>query len=170
MDLACRRKIPTLWDGFSRASGLANWFPRSRLFAGYNLTFLDEDDSYDVGAINGAFMMGKRKAFDEVGLFDEEFFMYGDDLDLCYRFTRAGYRVVYDGRVSITHLKGISVAKDYDRMSRAIFDANKTFFLKHFNREGRWMVRLKYDLAFGAWKWVARFRNRVRGHRGVRPR
>ena len=169
MDLACRRKIPTLWDGFCRASGLAGRFPRSRIVAGYSLTHLDAEGTYDVGAINGAFMMGRRNAFDEVGLFDERFFMYGDDLDLCYRFTRAGYRVVYDGRVSITHLKGVSVAKDYDRMSRAIFDANKAFYLKHFNRENRWLVRLKYGLAFGVWKRVARFRARLRGHRRVRP-
>ena len=169
MDLACRRKIPTLWDGFCRASGLAGWFPRSRVFAGYNLTYLDPDGTYDVGAINGAFMMGRREAFEKVGLFDEDFFMYGDDLDLCYRFTLAGCRVVYDGRVSITHLKGTSVAKDYDRMSKAIFDANKAFFLKHFNPQGSRFIRLKYDLAFGAWKLVARLRARLTGHRRVKP-
>ncbi|RKX33934.1 MAG: glycosyltransferase family 2 protein [Verrucomicrobia bacterium] len=169
MDLACRRKIPNLWDGFCRASGLAGRFPRSRLCAGYNLTYLDDEETYDVGAINGAFMMGRRTVFEEVGLFDEDFFMYGDDLDLCYRFAAAGYRVVYDGRVSITHLKGTSVARDYDRMSEAIFDANKAFYLKHFNRKDRFLVRLKYGLAFGLWKWVARFRAGFRGHRRVRP-
>ncbi len=169
MDLACRRKMPTLWDGFCRASGLAGLFPRSRLFAGYNLTCLDDDGTYDVGAINGAFMMGRRTVFEEVGLFDVDFFMYGDDLDLCYRFTRAGFSVVYDGRVSITHLKGTSVAKDYDRMSAAIFEANKTFFLKHFNPDNRAWVRWKYDLAFGIWKVVARTRARLSGHRRVRP-
>ena len=169
MDLACRRKIPTLWDGFCRASGLAGRFPGSQLFAGYNLTYLDEKDTYDVGAINGAFMMGRRKVFEEVGLFDEDFFMYGDDLDLCYRFTRAGYRVVYDGRVSITHLKGTSVARDYNRMSKAIFDANKAFFLKHFNPGNRAWVRWKYGLAFGIWKLVARIRARLFGYRRVRP-
>jgi N-acetylglucosaminyl-diphospho-decaprenol L-rhamnosyltransferase len=169
MDLACRRKIPTLWDGFCRASGLAGLLPGSRLFAGYNLTCLDEMDTYDVGAINGAFMMGRRKVFEEVGLFDEDFFMYGDDLDLCYRFTQAGSRVVYDGRVSITHLKGTSVAKDYDRMSKAIFDANKAFFLKHFNPRASRLTRLKYDLAFGAWKLVSRLWAHVSGHRRVKP-
>jgi len=169
MDLACRRKIPTLWDGFCRASGLAGRFPRTRLFAGYNLTYLDEAETYEVGAINGAFMMGRRTAFEEVGLFDESFFMYGDDLDLCYRFTEADYRVVYDGRVSLTHLKGTSVAKDYERMSQAIFDANKAFFLKHFNPGGRRSVRVKYGLAFGAWKAAARLRAHLRGHRRVRP-
>lgn len=169
MDLACRRKIPSLWDGFCRAVGLAEWFPQSKRFAGYNLTYLDPDDTCDVGAINGAFMMGRREAFEQVGLFDEEFFMYGDDLDLCYRSAQAGYRVVYDGQTSIVHLKGTSVAKDYERMSKTIFDANKAFYLKHFNPHDSRLIRLKYDLAFGAWKTVSRFRARLSGSRRVKP-
>jgi GT2 family glycosyltransferase len=169
MDLACRRSIPTLWDGFCRASGLAAAFPRTRLFAGYNLTYLPADGTYDVGAINGAFMMTRRAVLEKTGLFDEEFFMYGDDLDLCIRVARAGYRIVYDGRVQIVHLKGLSVAKDYDRMARAIFDANKQVFLKHFNPRGSRLVRWKYEIAFGLWKAVALVRARLHGHRRVRP-
>lgn len=172
MDLACRRGIPTLWDGFCRASGLAGKWPRVRLFAGYNLTHLPEGESYEVGAINGAFMMGSRRLLDEHvapdgAVFDERFFMYGDDLDLCIRVGRAGFRIVYDGRVQITHLKGTSVAKDFDGMSRAIFDANREVFLKHFARS-TW-ARWKYAVAFGAWKGIALARAKLRGHRKVRP-
>ena len=169
MDLACRRSIPTLWDGFCRATGLAAAFPRTALFAGYNLTHLPADGTYDVGAINGAFMMTRREVLDRVGLFDETFFMYGDDLDLCIRVARAGYRIVYDGRVQIIHLKGMSVARDYERMARAIFDANRDVYLKHFNPRGSTLVRWKYQLAFGAWKTLARFRTRLTGSRRVRP-
>ncbi len=189
MDLACRRSIPTLWDGFCRATGLAAAFPRARLLAGYNLTHLPADGTYDVGAINGAFMMGRREVLERVAggaregvaevragarsrgpaVFDEAFFMYGDDLDLCIRVARAGYRIVYDGRVQITHLKGLSVGKDYERMARAIFDANRNVFLKHFNPRGARLVRWKYELAFGAWKLLARLRARMRGYRKVKP-
>lgn len=177
MDLACRRGIPTLWDGFCRASGLAAKWPRSAWAAGYNLTFLPENESYDVGAINGAFMMGARWLFAEEvaedgAVFDESFFMYGDDLDLCIRVGRAGFRIVYDGSVRITHLKGVSVAKDFDVMSRAIFDANREVFLKHFVPVGAWwagLVRLKYAVAFGVWKAIALTRAKLRGHRKVRP-
>ena len=169
MDLACRRSIPTLWDGFCRASGLAAALPRTRLFAGYNLTNLPEDGTYDVGAINGAFMMTRREVLERVGLFDEAFFMYGDDLDLCIRVARTGYRIVYDGRWAITHLKGRSVARDYDRMARAIFDANRQVYLKHFNPRGSRLVRWKYTAAFGLWKAIALWRARARGHRQVRP-
>ncbi len=171
MDLACRRSIPTLWDGFCRAVGLAAAFPRTAFFSGYNLTHLSADGTWAVGAINGAFMLAPRAALVAVApdgrVFDERFFMYGDDLDLCIRMARAGWKIVYDGRVRITHLKGVSVAKDYDRMARAIFDANRDVYLKHFG--GSWFARWKYSAAFGAWKWIALARARLRGHEQVRP-
>ncbi len=173
MDLACRRSIPTLWDGFCRASGLATRFPQQAAFAGYNLTHLPEAGTYDVGAINGAFMLAPRRVLETVApdgkVFDESFFMYGDDLDLCIRVSRSGWRIVYDGSVQITHLKGLSVAKNYEAMSRAIFDANRDVYLKHFNPRNRMLVRWKYLAMFGAWKHLARLRARLRGHRRVRP-
>jgi GT2 family glycosyltransferase len=169
MDLASRRAIPTLWDGFCRASGLAAAFPRTARFAGYNLTHLPENGTHDVGAVNGAFMMTRRAVLDRVGLFDEAFFMYGDDLDLCIRMARAGYRIVYDGRVQIIHLKGLSVAKNWEAMSTAIFDANREVYLKHFNPRGSALVRWKYQLAFGAWKKMALVVARLSRYRRVKP-
>ena len=167
MDLACRRSIPTLWDGFCRASGLATAFSRRALFSSYNLTHLPETETYPVGAINGAFMLARREVLETTGVFDENFFMYGDDLDLCIRVTKAGWKIVYDGRVSITHLKGQSVAKDYEQMSTAIFDANRDVYLKHFGHSA--FGRGKWRAMFGLWKSVALLRARFRGHRKVRP-
>lgn len=178
MDLACRRSIPTLWDGFCRASGLAARFSKSAWAAGYNLTHLDEGGTYEVGAINGAFMLGRREVFEAVAergadgraqVFDERFFMYGDDLDLCIRVARGGWRIVYDGRVAITHLKGQSVAKSYEAMSAAIFDANRDVYLKHFNPRGSRWVAWKWRSAFAAWKAVSRAKARLRGYRQVKP-
>ena len=175
MDLACRRSIPTIWDGFCRGAGLAARFPKTKVFTGYNLTNLPEEETYDVGAINGAFMLGRREVFEKVaapkpyGVFDENFFMYGDDLDLCIRVAKAGYRIVYDGREKITHLKGQSVAKDYERMSAAIFDANRDVYLKHFNPHNLPWIRWKYIAAFGVWKHVAKLRARLHEHQRVRP-
>lgn len=175
MDLACRRSIPTLWDGFCRASGLAAAWPHTAMFARYNLTHLPADETYQVGAINGAFMLARRAVLAQVAapaapaVFDEHFFMYGDDLDLCIRVARAGFRVVYDGRVRITHLKGQSVAKEYELMTQAIFDANRDVYLKHFNPHDSALVRWKYTAAFGLWKRVSRWRARRRGYRRVRP-
>jgi N-acetylglucosaminyl-diphospho-decaprenol L-rhamnosyltransferase len=175
LDAACRRSIPTLWDGFCRASGLAAAFPTTALFSGYNLSHRPPEETYDVGAINGAFMLGRRAVVEQVaeprphGVFDERFFMYGDDLDLCIRVAKAGFRIVYDGSVEITHLKGVSVAKDYARMSAAIFDANRDVYLKHFNPRHSILVEWTYCLAFGMWKAVSRVLARLRGHRRVKP-
>jgi GT2 family glycosyltransferase len=173
MDLACRRSMPTAWDGFCRASGLAARWPKMSLFSGYNLTHLPENGTYEVGAINGAFMLGRREVLAQVAdpepplVFDENFFMYGDDLDLCARVHRAGYRIVYDGSHEIVHLKGQSVARDYDAMSTAIFDTNRDVYLKHFAPHA--LARMKWKLMFGAWKRVALWRARRRGHQRVRP-
>jgi len=167
MDAACRRGIPTAWDGFCRASGLAAAFPGTALFTGYNLTHLPKEGTYEVGALNGAFMLGRRALFEEIGLFDEKFFMYGDDLDLCIRVARAGYRIVYDGSQRITHLKGLSVAKEFERMSAAIFDANRDVYLKHFGRSS--FARAKWRMMFGLWKRIALWRARRSGHRQVKP-
>ncbi len=186
MDLACRRSIPSLWDGFCRASGLAARFHDKAWAAGYNLTHLDEGGTYQVGAINGAFMLGRREVFEAVAsfaeaseteraadgrahVFDERFFMYGDDLDLCIRVAKAGWRVVYDGREQVVHLKGLSVAKNREAMAAAIFDANRDVYLKHFNPRRSVWVRWKWTLAFGLWKRVSGWRARRRGYQRVRP-
>lgn len=173
MDLACRRSLPTAWDGFCRASGLAARFPGSRWFAGYNLTYLPDDETYPVGAINGAFMMGRRQLFEEIaepkpdGVFDANFFMYGDDLDLCARVAANRLKIVYDGRHEIVHLKGQSVGRDFDAMSTAIFDANRDVYLKHFAPTV--FARWKWRMMFGLWKRVSLWRAKRQGHRKVRP-
>ena len=112
--------------------------------------------------------MLEQLAPDRAG-FNERFFMYGDDLDLCIRVARAGWKIVYDGSVEIIHLKGMSVARDFEVMSRTIFDANRDVFLKHFNPRGSALVHWKYVAAFGAWKAVARIKAALSGYRRVRP-
>ena len=112
-------------------------------------------------------MLGRREVFEQTGQFDEAFFMYGDDLDLCIRVARAGFKIVYDGRVTLTHLKGLSVARDLDRMATAIFDANRDVYLKHFGTSA--FARAKWRAMFGLWKRVALLRAKWRGHRAVRP-
>lgn len=173
MDLACRRSIPTAWDGFCRATGLSARFPHHRLFGGYNLTYLPDKGTYDVGAINGAFMLAPRRVLAAVApdgaVFDERFFMYGDDLELCLRVAHAGWRIVYDGAVSIIHLKGVSVAKDRDAMADLLFDGARDAYLKHLNPADSTLVRWRYIVLFDLWKRLARLKARLRGYRGVRP-
>ncbi|MCL6444331.1 MAG: glycosyltransferase family 2 protein [Alicyclobacillus sp.] len=130
LDLACRRSLPTLWNSFCRFSRLSFIFPRSRLFAGYNLTYLDEYGSYDVECLCGAFMMVPRRVYEAVGGLDEDFFMYGEDVDWCCRILRGGYRIRYEGSVETLHLKGGSGGRRTPRSKRAFYGAIWLYFTK----------------------------------------
>ncbi len=110
LQLACRRSIPTLGVALSRLSGLSFLFPRSRVFGRYNLTYLDPEISHPVEAVSGSFLLITREAFDAVGGFDEDYFLYAEDLDLCLRVARSGREIWYCGQTSIVHHKGQSAA------------------------------------------------------------
>jgi GT2 family glycosyltransferase len=169
MDLACRRAVPTVWDGVTRSTGLSRLFPHLKWFAGYNLTYLPDNETYQVGAVNGAFMMMRSSLFSRIGAFDESFFMYGEDLDLCLRCSKEGFKVVYDGRCSIIHIKGSSSRKVYRTMSKALFTGTKQFYLKHFNPRNSRVVRWKYDALFWLWSVFASAMGAIKGHKAARP-
>ena len=169
LDLACRRAIPTAWDGFTRASGLAKKFPRSRLFAGYNLTWMPEEGTYPVGSVNGAFMLTSRRVLSRIGLFDERFFMYAEDLDLCLRCSQAGYQVIYDGSHSILHLKGQSSRQNSQMLADCVFTSTRDLYLKHFNIQNSLLTRAKYTFLFWLWSRVNRLRKKRAHHTEARP-
>jgi len=110
LQLACRRSIPTLGVALSRLSGMSILFPQSKVFGRYNLTFLDPEVSSPVEAVSGSFLMIGHDVFDAVGGFDEDYFLYAEDLDLCLRVTRTGRENWYCGEASIVHHKGQSAA------------------------------------------------------------
>jgi GT2 family glycosyltransferase len=103
-----KRGLPTPWVAFAKAFGLSRLFPRSRVFNRYHLGYLSEHETHEIDVLAGAFMWLRRTVLDEIGLLDEQFFMYGEDIDLSYRIQRAGYRNVYFPRTSIIHYKGES--------------------------------------------------------------
>lgn len=121
LQLACRRSFPTPWVAFSKLSGLSALFSKSKLFGKYNLTYLDPDQTYEVEAISGSFMMIRRETVEQIGLLDEAFFMYGEDLDWCYRVGQSGWKVMYYPHTQIIHFKGESSKK-------AKLDSMKTFY------------------------------------------
>lgn len=110
LQLACRRSIPTIGVALSRLSGLSLLFPGSRLFGRYNLTYLDPAGSYTVEAVSGSFLLITREAYEAVGGFDEDYFLYAEDLDLCLKVSRIGKEIWYCGETSIVHHKGQSAA------------------------------------------------------------
>lgn len=132
LDLACRRGEPTPATSFFKIFGLADMFPKSPLFARYNMTFLPEDQAADVDSVVGAGMLIRGEALAKAGLMDEGFFMYGEDIDLNLRIKRLGYRVVYWPGATIKHLKGTSTRKQPERMIRSFYDTMAVFHRKHY--------------------------------------
>ncbi|MCF8567858.1 glycosyltransferase family 2 protein [Alicyclobacillus tolerans] len=132
MDRACRRSFPTLWNSFTYFSGLARVFHASSRFASYQLTYLDEFGSYPVDTVSGAFMLLSRVVYEQIGGFDEDYFMYGEDIDYCYRMKQNGYKVWYDGGVTTTHLKGGNGGKKSKASLFYFYDTMGIFFEKHY--------------------------------------
>ena len=105
---ACRRSFPTIISAVSKTIGLAALFPKSKLLASYNMTYADPDAVTEVDAISGSFFCIKRDLYEQLHGFDEDFFMYGEDLDLCFRTKAAGYKNYYTPSTNILHFKGQS--------------------------------------------------------------
>lgn len=132
LQLACRRSFPTPWVAFTRLSGLSALFPRSRLFGKYNLTYLDADAVAEVEAISGSFMAVRREVLTTVGLLDERFFLYGEDLDWCFRLRAAGWKIYYVPQTQIIHFKGESSKRSNLDSVRVFYQAMHIFARKHF--------------------------------------
>lgn len=139
LDLACRRSFPTPEISFYRMIGLSKLFPRSRRFGRYNLTYLDPDVETEVDSVVGAFMMVRREAIQRVGLFDETFFMYGEDLDWAYRIKQAGWTVKYNPRVTVTHVKR-AASRQSRRAQQEFYRAMLIFYRKHYRPTTPWWL------------------------------
>lgn len=132
LDLACRRGFPTPLNAFWKLTGLARRYPGSRVFSGYNLTYLDENVTAEVDSVGGAFMLLRMAAVDQAGLLDERFFMYGEDLDWSYRIKAHGWRVFYFPEARATHLKSASARRQSRRMIVEFYRAMWLFHRKHY--------------------------------------
>ena len=146
--LESRRGLPTPFVAFCKMSGLTKLFPRSRTFGRYYMRYLDENVENEIEIISGAYMMLRREALDKVGLLDEAFFMYGEDIDLSYRLLKAGYKNYYSPS-PILHYKGESTVKSSFRYVYTFYHAMQLFFNKHFRRYG-----LLVSLPISAAIWV----------------
>jgi GT2 family glycosyltransferase len=134
LQLACRRSIPTPRVAFFRLTGLSKIFPKNRMMAEYNMTYKSPDQTHEVDAVSGAFLMIRRKAVEDIGLLDERFFMYGEELDWCLRAKRAGWAVMYHPAAQIVHYKGQSTKYNSRRAAIEFYRAMYLFHKKHFAR------------------------------------
>lgn len=157
-----RRGVPTPFTAFCKMIGLCSLFPKSRLFGRYYMRYLDENETARIDIVSGAFMMLRHSALDEVGLLDETFFMYGEDIDLSYRLLEAGYSNYYLPS-SIIHYKGESTKKTSLRYVRNFYNAMLIFYDKHFGARRKWLsvlIRMGVCL-MGGMEYLFRQRKRL---------
>lgn len=130
-----KRGLPTPAVAFYKVFGLAKLFPKSKIFGKYHLGYLDKDKVHEVEILSGAFMLLRRAALDKAGLLDENFFMYGEDIDISYRITQAGYKNYYFPETRIIHYKGESTKKSSVNYVIVFYNAMIIFARKHFSQK-----------------------------------
>ncbi len=127
-----KRALPTPAVAFYKMFGLARLLPKSRTFGRYHLGFLDKDETHRVEVLSGAFMLLRKAALDKVGLLDEDYFMYGEDIDLSYRLTQGGWQNYYFPGTRIIHYKGESTKRTSVNYVFVFYRAMVIFAQKHF--------------------------------------
>lgn len=130
-----KRSLPTPEVAFYKVFGLSALFPKSKRFGKYHLGYLSENENHEVDVLSGAFMLLRKAALDKVGLLDETFFMYGEDIDLSYRLRLGGYKNYYFADTSIIHYKGESTKKSSVNYVIVFYKAMIIFARKHFSSQ-----------------------------------
>ena len=159
LQLDSRRGFPTPLAAFCKMSGLSRLFPKHPLMARYHLTHLDPEQTAEIEVLSGSCMMVRKAAMDQVGLLDEDYFMYGEDIDWCYRFHQAGWKIYYLPTTAIIHFRGESgrgtPLKILYRKSRAM----SIFVNKHMARRYRffplWLLQVGIAL-HGTFRFLTR--------------
>jgi len=149
IDPASHRGFPTVWNSFcyySKLEALTRPLPiLNSWFGGYHLTDKNLEEIHEVDAISGAFFLARKTIVDELGGFDETFFMYGEDIDLAYRMKQKGFKVLYYPKYTVTHLKyqsGLKKGKKNteNKTKRYFYDAMRIFYKKHYEEKKPWIV------------------------------
>jgi GT2 family glycosyltransferase len=130
-----KRGLPTPSVAFYKIFGLSSLFPNSKTFGKYHLGYLSQNENHKVDVLSGAFMMIRKKVLEEVGLLDETFFMYGEDIDLSYRIKEGGYENYYFSKTNIIHYKGESTKKSSVNYVFVFYKAMVIFAEKHFSKQ-----------------------------------
>lgn len=138
LDKACKRSFPNVKNSFFRLFHI----PTNSKDNDYNLDNLPDGEIYEIDCLTGAFMFMRAEALNEAGFLDETFFMYGEDIDLCYRIKKAGWKIVYYGESKITHLKGASSKKQKSKLIYEFYRAMYIYYKKHHADENSFIVNI----------------------------
>ncbi|MGQ9702108.1 MAG: glycosyltransferase, partial [bacterium] len=145
--VASRRSIPTPWVAFTKIVGLSRIFPKSKIFGRYNLTYLSPELESEVDVLSGSLMMVRKDILAKVGYFDEDYFMYGEDIDLCYRIKKAGGKIYYTPKTKAIHYKGESTKKGEFSYITNFYTSMLIFIDKHF--KNYYSAFVKFVLVLG---------------------
>jgi len=168
IDLASHRGFPNLWRSFCYFSFFERFFSFNlffkKIFGGYHLLHLNFNKIHEVEAISGAFFLTRKKIMEKLGGFDEDFFMYGEDLDLCLRIKKLNYKIIYYPDFEVLHLKYQSGLKSKDQNIKIktksyFFQAMKIFYKKHYTKRYPFFINLLFYLIIN-WKIKSYEKNR----------
>ncbi|AET57593.1 glycosyl transferase family 2 [Paenibacillus terrae HPL-003] len=156
LDKACKRGFPTPSASFYYAFGWSKRYPDNPKYNQYQLGHLSPDDEYPVDVLVGAFMLVRRETIEQVGGLDETFFMYGEDIDWCYRIKQAGWGIYYYPRTYIIHIKGGSARRRPLKIIYEFHRAMWVFHRKHYKQQYNWItnmavyagITVKFGMAF----------------------
>lgn len=159
IDDASHRGFPTPWNSLCHFTGLSRIFPKSRIFAGYNLGWMDLNSTHEIDALAGAFMIVRREAGEQAKWWDEDYFFYGEDIDFCYQLKVIGWKIYYVPNVFVTHYKGVSggikkVSQEITtaseetkkRATKWRFAAMRIFYNKHYKNKYPWIINQLVNL------------------------
>lgn len=148
LDKDTRRSFPTPLVALTHFSGMDRMFPKSKFFAKYWYSYIDENSVHEVDVIQGAFHLTRKNVLDKVGWFDEDYFLDGEDIDLCWKIKHLGYKIVYYPKVSIIHLKKASKKKHKNKSTLISgIKAMEIFYRKHLWQ--RYPFYLNYTVLLG---------------------
>ncbi len=149
-----KRGLPTPMVAFYKMFGFSKLFPKSKTFGKYHLSYLDQEKIHEVDVLAGAFMLLRKSVLDKIGLLDETFFMYGEDIDLSYRITQSGFKNFYFPETRIIHYKGESTKKSSVNYVFVFYNAMIIFAKKHFSKQNAslfsFMIRFAIYLRAGS--------------------
>ena len=143
LDKACKRSFPNPANSFYKLFNINTGSSK----ADYNITGLDDNGVYEIDCLTGAFMLVRKTTVDDIGLLDDTFFMYGEDIDWCYRIKKAGWKIIYFGEAGIVHYKGASSEdkKTKRRNPKLVYEfyrAMYVFYRKHYTKKYNFLLNI----------------------------
>lgn len=156
IDPASHRGFPTLWRSFTYFSGLEKIFKNipffNKIFGGYHLVHLNLNEIHEIEAPTGAFLLTKKEIIDKIGGFDEDYFAYGEDIEMAWQIKKLGYKIIYYPLWKVLHLKSMSGLKNKNakikkKTSFYFYDSMKIFYKKHYEKKYFWLINKLVYLA-----------------------